>query len=246
MDKQEKIKLFSEGINLAGYFSAAKDDKNLPAVLFLHGSGKINSHKGYFAWQEYLTANGFASLFFDFRGCGNSEGKFEDSSLENRLKDAQIAVDFLKNHPEVDPQKISLIGGSMGGHVAIRLADKIPIFRSIILVSAAAYSEEAEPLPLNHEFSSMIRRNENWKLSPVFKILSEFNLPIMLVYSENDPVIPVGVQEAYQRAVENNPRHSILRIAKGKHDLLNPSSEDDHAALRSLLEHSIHFLKHSA
>ena len=116
----------------------------------------------------------------------------------------------------------------------------------MILVSAAAYSEEAEPLPLNHEFSSMIRRDENWKHSPVFKILSEFNLPVMLVYSESDPVIPAGVQEAYQRAIEKNPRHSILRIAMGKHDLLNPSSEDDYAALRSLLEHSTHFLKHSA
>ena len=242
---QERINLYSEGINLAGYFSSAIDANNLPAVLFLHGSGKINSHKGYFEWQEFLLANGFASLFFDFRGCGNSEGNFEDSSLENRLKDAHAAADFLRNHPAVNPRKISLIGGSMGGHVAIRLAEKYPIFRSIILVSAAAYSAEAEPLPLNHEFSSMIRRDDNWKHSPVFKILSEFNLPIMLVYSQNDPVIPPGVQEAYQRAVEKNPRHTILRVDKGKHDLLNPKSADDYGTLHTLLRDSTHFLNHS-
>lgn len=80
-------------------------------VLILHGAGK-SSKERFRELQEILMSQGYISLAFDFHGVGESEGKFEDGTLSNRLKDAQAALEELQKCA----RDICLIGCSMGGH----------------------------------------------------------------------------------------------------------------------------------
>ena len=62
--------------------------------------------------------NGIAALRFNFRGTGNSEGRYDNGIGEQ--DDARAALAYLRDLPEVDPRRIALAGYSFGAAVALR------------------------------------------------------------------------------------------------------------------------------
>lgn len=175
------------------------------AILFLHG-GKPGTKERFSYAQDQLCSKGIASLAIDFRGVGESGGDFEDGSLNHRLKDVQAALDFLRKYSK----KKFICGSSMGGHVAVRLANSNTDVAGLILAYAAAYSEEAEDKPLNNQFTEVIRKDNSWKGSPIFSLLTKWFKPILVLYGENDQVIPQGVIEEYKKATKRNGEFYIL------------------------------------
>ena len=65
-----------------------------------------------------LAAVGYTVLRFDFRGSGDSEGRFEEQNIDSEIKDLNAAVDFLRKRKSVDKEKIGVIGYSKGGMIA--------------------------------------------------------------------------------------------------------------------------------
>ncbi|CAM3517628.1 hypothetical protein DESA109040_15140 [Deinococcus saxicola] len=96
----------------------------LPAVLLLHGFASQKDEVGdmYKSLAAKLVAQGIASLRIDFQGSGDSKIPFEQMTFTNQVSDAQAAFDYLKGRPEVDAARLGLLGFSMGGGVAIKLA----------------------------------------------------------------------------------------------------------------------------
>jgi pimeloyl-ACP methyl ester carboxylesterase len=66
------------------------------------------------AWAE----RGLASLRIDFRGGGDSNGNFEDTTISGQVKDALAALEFLQTEKSIDPKRMALVGWSQGGAVA--------------------------------------------------------------------------------------------------------------------------------
>jgi len=131
-----------DGQRVVGTLELPQGIKAPPVVLLLHGfTGTRDELKtppvkeGIFARAaEAWAAKGFASLRIDFRGGGDSDGKFEDTTLSGQIKDALAAVDFLQSEQAVDASRLSLVGWSMGGAVASAVAGRStrPI-RSVVL-----------------------------------------------------------------------------------------------------------------
>jgi len=101
-------------------------ESRLPAVLMLHGftGHKIESHRLFVRAARRFADEGFVVFRFDFRGSGDSEGKFEDMTLSGELSDAVVALDLLMYLDEVDPSRIGVVGFSMGGCIAAMLAGR--------------------------------------------------------------------------------------------------------------------------
>src|SRR5439155_13097825 len=59
---------------------------------------------------------GWNCLYFHFRGCWGSHGNY---SLAGLTDDTCAAVEWVRNHPAVDPGRIVLIGTSTGSHPAL-------------------------------------------------------------------------------------------------------------------------------
>ncbi len=116
-----------------------------PVVLMLHGfTGSRDelpvkdTDEGVFSrTARQLAENGFASLRIDFRGSGESEGAWEDTTFGGQIVDAVAAVDFLKDNANVDGSRISLLGWSQGGLVAAHTAAARPEVRSMVLWAPA-------------------------------------------------------------------------------------------------------------
>lgn len=112
-------------------------DGKFPVIVFIHGSGPedYSSSDNYrYLWQEF-TKIGYACYSWDRPGVGGSQGKWYESSVEDRADEVIKAVDKLKTLDCIDASKIGFWGISQAGWVIPQAAKTIkPAF--IITVSA--------------------------------------------------------------------------------------------------------------
>ena len=99
-----------------------------PAVLLLHGFGSSKDEVGnmYKNLAAALAEKGVSSLRIDFRGYGKSDGDTGASTVDTMVEDARTAYEYLKSLPSVDPERIGVLGFSLGGGVAMISAGQHP------------------------------------------------------------------------------------------------------------------------
>jgi pimeloyl-ACP methyl ester carboxylesterase len=87
-----------------------------PTIVFLPGYASDMSGSKAVALDAWAAERGQAILRLDYRGCGESEGVFAESTLGDWRDDALDAIDTLTRGPLV------LVGSSMGGWLMLLIA----------------------------------------------------------------------------------------------------------------------------
>ncbi len=219
--KHQQVTLHVEGNKLEGHLLRVEDTTS-PRILILGGGANIPYNEGYYAtWQKKMAEQGMSSLSFDFRGVGSSDGKLGETTLNTRLDDAREASKLL------GLENIYIAGISMGAPLAIRLANEIKA-KGVILISPAAYSEEARVKYFGDEFSMAIRKPHSWENSPDFEELVKFKGSIILAYGKQDNVIPEPVLQKYSDIVI--PKGLVLAFENVGHRLMR---ENDAASVQA-------------
>jgi pimeloyl-ACP methyl ester carboxylesterase len=90
-------------------------------VVACHGLNASKESDKYLMLGEAVPAAGFALARFDFRGCGESSGAEEETTIATRIEDAEAVLGFLKSHPRLSG-RVGLLGSSLGGFVALQVA----------------------------------------------------------------------------------------------------------------------------
>src|SRR5712664_4264179 len=94
-------------------------------VVLVHGGGVTREEGGFFTrLAEGLADADVASLRFDLRAHGASEGRQEDLTLAGIVNDIRAAVDHLAFLTGIGP--VTLIGASFGGGVSAFFASRYP------------------------------------------------------------------------------------------------------------------------
>lgn len=133
---------FEAGIRLAGTLTIPAGDGPHPAVALLTGSGPqdrdetVFGHRPFLVLADYLTRHGITVLRFDDRGIGASTGDFALATTPDFASDALAAVAFLKTRPEVDPEKLGLVGHSEGAIVAPMAANRGSDIAFVVLLAS--------------------------------------------------------------------------------------------------------------
>ena len=96
-----------------------------PCVLACHGLSASKDSDKYLLLGEALPAAGFALARFDFRGCGESSGREEDTTIATRIADVEAILAHLDGHRRLDG-RVGLLGSSLGGFVALFVASRRP------------------------------------------------------------------------------------------------------------------------
>ncbi|WP_448503226.1 alpha/beta fold hydrolase [Sphingomonas sp.] len=91
-----------------------------PTIVFLPGYASDMSGAKALALEAWAKATGRAFVRFDYRGCGESDGAFEDFTLADWRDDALLVIDRVAKGPVV------LVGSSMGGWIALLAARARP------------------------------------------------------------------------------------------------------------------------
>ncbi len=147
--KVEEVKFKNGEIDLAGtltYPSCSGSSGRHPAIVLLHGSGPhdrdetIFGHKPFLLLADFLTRNcNLAVLRYDKRGCAKSGGSYKVSKSTDFASDGRAAIAYLRSRPDIDPDKIGLLGHSEGGVLApIIASDAANAVGFIVLLAASA------------------------------------------------------------------------------------------------------------
>ena len=125
--------------------SVTSSEEKYPTILFISGSGPLdrnaNGPKGKFQMNvyrelaEYITKLGFVTFRYDKRGTGKSEEDFMSVGFWDFVHDSERSFLFLQNYPNVDRNKIIVLGHSEGTIIGTALSERQPI-NGLMLVSA--------------------------------------------------------------------------------------------------------------
>lgn len=129
----------------AGKVAPGKKDKNveqLPAVVLVGGSGNIDRDSvafgipvmGQLAGQ--LADAGHLVVRYDKRGVGQSGGRAESATLSDYADDVVSVVKWLREQKDVDDKRITVVGHSEGGSVALLAASRTGDIAAVVSISA--------------------------------------------------------------------------------------------------------------
>lgn len=92
-----------------------------PCVIASHGLGASKDSEKYLLLGREFPGAGLALCRFDFRGSGESDGAYAETSVASRIADLEAVLDFVSGHRALTGRS-GLLGSSMGGFIALHVA----------------------------------------------------------------------------------------------------------------------------
>lgn len=163
-------------------------------VYFLHGNAQnISSHLLNIAWLPEKHYNVF---ILDYRGYGQSTG---EPDIPGALRDVRVGLEWVADNHEKPP--VFLLGQSLGGGLAIVLAerwqtqDQTPPLQGMILDSTfsgfrAIAREKLDGFWLTWPLQVPLSWTIPGEYEGIDRLPEIAPLPVMVIHSVRDPVIP--------------------------------------------------------
>ncbi len=113
-----ELTIKSSGNRMPGHIYQAAGDGPHPTAIMLHG---YPGNEKNLDVAQALRKAGWNALFFHYRGAWGAEGEFSFIGAEH---DVQSVINYVQQADNaarlrIDPNKVSLVGHSMGGHMAV-------------------------------------------------------------------------------------------------------------------------------
>ena len=115
-----------EGRHLYGRLYLPPTSRTGPVGLVLcppFADEAIHAHRVLVEFAERLADQGIPALLFDYAGTGDSEGQFEDASLDSYLRDIGGAVEYLRRRAAIP--RCGLLGLRPIGRRSMNLRAKL-------------------------------------------------------------------------------------------------------------------------
>ena len=140
---EEKLVVFKNerGKKLLGILTLSERKGKFPAVIMVHGFAKTKSERKFVELARKLAKNGIASLRFDFSGCGDSEGKFEEMRISKQVEELNVAFQQLIKEKRIDKERIGIFAHSLGTVIACLFQTKYQKAKTLILAAPALNQE---------------------------------------------------------------------------------------------------------
>lgn len=227
-----------DGLHLSGTLVTPEEPPG-QAVVLVHGGGVTREEGGFFTrLAAGLGEAGVASLRFDLRGHGESEGKQQDLTLSAILNDIRVAVAHVQT--ETGASSVSLLGASFGGglcgYYAAKRSDEIT--RLVLLNPQFDYKKrtiDSRPYWSNDyisdeaglqlaeqgyiDFTPTLKHgraifNEVFWLRPN-EVLGEIMAPTLVVHGTKDTFVPV--ESSRVTMPQFRAKHKLVEIEGAQH-----------------------------
>jgi len=133
----QRVSFLSDGLNIVGDLRQAGHGDARPGIVLLHGSSPWGRRLAlYRLLAGELCSRGYVVLTIDVRGFGESDDPVSLTDLQalDGSRDVIRAINFLSSSSHVDADRISLVGHSMGGGLAIKAGIGDTRVRKIIAI----------------------------------------------------------------------------------------------------------------
>ena len=236
---ERPIVFYNERQHLNGVLhSPANSDVLCPAVVLFHGftGTKVEPHRIFVKTARELAAIGFYALRFDFRGSGDSGGDFSEMTIGGEVSDAIKSIDVLTAMPGVDPERIGILGLSMGGCVAAcvsgqdarvkstvlwaPLSDDPPDRRDEILARSKHIPTLEEIAQSNANVVGKAFYEELPNISPS-NTIQQFTGPLLVIHGNADQAVPVSHGKRYYELMRARDTLTELEVLDGADHTFN-------------------------
>jgi dipeptidyl aminopeptidase/acylaminoacyl peptidase len=151
----EPVVIQSQGAKLNGIVYVAQGAGPHPAVIVLHG---YPGNERNLDLAHAIRRAGWNVLFFHYRGAWGSEGRF---STAHAIEDVHAAVAFMRSpdssrNYRIDPDRLAVIGHSMGGYIAVEAAAADPSLPCAASLAGANLGKFGELAQQSSEFASQL------------------------------------------------------------------------------------------
>lgn len=168
----------SDGVRLSGWFIPKENASGV--ILFCHGNAGNLSHR--LETIQIFHDLGLDTFIFDYRGFGHSEGK---PSEDGTYRDTEAAWQYLVHARKVHPDKVIIMGRSLGGAIAAWLARR---HTPGVLIVESTFTSVADVVAKLYPYLP-IRLLLRFKYDTV-EYLSQVKCPVLVVHSRDDEMIP--------------------------------------------------------
>lgn len=206
-----------------------------PMILSIHGGPHGMYGYGFNAAFQISAARGYATLAINPRGSSGYGQAFADGCVRNwgggDYKDLMAGVDHvLKTKPEIDPERLGVMGGSYGGFMTNWVVTQTPRFKAAVssasvsnLVSFYATSlyqdlvhAEFDGFPWDGNFALL------WQWSPLAHVKNA-RTPTLFVHGEQDHDVHITQAEEMFTALRRQGVEAVLvRYPREGHGLREP------------------------
>ncbi|HEV2567253.1 alpha/beta hydrolase [Sphingomonas sp.] len=204
-----------------------------PTIVFLPGYASDMSGTKAVALDAWAQQEGRAMLRFDYSGCGESEGRFEDGTLTIWRDDALAIIDALTAGPLI------LVGSSMGGWIGLLVAEARPerIAAFVGIAAAPDFTDwgftQDEKMKLlaagrlerpSDYGAPMVTTRAFWQSGEGLRMLHReiaIDCPVRLLHGQRDPDVPWHHSTHLAGRLRSADVQTIL-VKDGDHRLSRP------------------------
>lgn len=220
-----------DDLKISGFYypAATKFTGKRPVIINIHGGPESQSMASFLGSNNYYTNEmGVALIFPNVRGSSGFGKTFiaKDNGIlrENSVKDIGALLDWIAKQPELDKDRIMIMGGSYGGYMTLATAyhytDRIKC--SVDIVGISNFNTF---LKNTEEYRRDLRRVEYGderiaemhsffeKMAPLNNI-DKIKKPLFIIQGTNDPRVPVT--EAMQMRDKLKANGNVVWYLEGK------------------------------
>lgn len=225
-------------------------NQKAPLVIFSHELG--NDHTSGERYAQRLADVGYAAYVFDFCGGtvgGNkSDGSNKEMSVLTEASDLEAVLESSKSWDFVDPSKVVLLGGSMGGLVTTvvgsshqdEIAGMILMYPALSAKgdsNAQGYKTEADVPEDVSLFGGWIHVGRNyitdlWSVD-FNQLLASYKGHTLLLHGDKDSTVPISWSEEAKEIIPDCEFHVIK---DGGHEFFGQPFEDAMSYILPYLE----------
>lgn len=243
----------SEDLEINGLLTiplSEKPEGGYPAVVFLHGyipPDQYSTVDSYPSYQAALARAGFVTYKPDLRGHADSEGEPASAHTSaDYVIDTMNAISYLKDHSEVNPDRIGYWGHSNGGEIGLRILTISQDIKAAVFWAGVVGSHEdmlethvdnipfldTEDNELVQEYGLPSESPEFWEHIEPYNYLNSVSAPVQLQHATGDESVPVELSQSLEKALEEAGKNVEYYEYQG--DDHNISQNSDIAWQRSI------------
>ena len=128
----QRIEVMFRRRPMVGYLRVPRNATGpVPVVVMFNGTNSVKEELHW--WSDAFLARNLATIVFDGPGMGET---FHRLSMVGEPRPVGVAIlNYIETRPELDPGAVSLVGLSLGGYCAIRMASHDPRVKAVAAVS---------------------------------------------------------------------------------------------------------------
>lgn len=223
-----RVEIPYEGSSLPAYMQSVPGaDGQVPVVILWNGLDSTKEMMVYSGFADLLAERGIATLMVDCPGSGEALRMRGLTSRPDTEVWAKAIIDWIETElPEVDAERIALVGWSLGGYYAPRAAAFEPRIKQVVAwganydwaeVQRRRLAREGEH-PVPHYWAHVqwvfgatslddfLEKTKGMRLEGV---VDRIRVPFLITHGIGDRQIPVAyAQEQYDHAV-NSPKREL-------------------------------------